>query len=184
MAAGPRQQHRSSSLAPQYASAPPRNARKSFETWPETASSLGQSATARQNRRRAIRSRSNWRLPAPSANATPTSSSPADARRGIRIACARRERPVEDQGHENVEGRWMREVVGAVVPPAHVAREEGLLLLKPRQQPAGLLEVSGVGDVLKFVEGTGEPGGRDECKASPEEQQQACDQDCAVHGLW
>ena len=78
----------------------------------------------------------------------------------------------------------MREVVGAVVPPAQVAREEGLLLLEPRHQAAGLLEVSGVGDVLKFVEGTGEPGGRDECKASPGEQQQACDQDCAVHGLW
>ena len=86
MAAGPRQQHRFSSLAPQYASAPPRNARESFETWPETASSLGQSATARQNRRSANRSRPNWRLAAPSAAATPTSNSPADARRGIRIA--------------------------------------------------------------------------------------------------
>ena len=78
----------------------------------------------------------------------------------------------------------MPEVVGAVVPPAQVARGKGPLLLEPRQQPAGLLEVSGVGDVLKLVEGTGEPVGRDERKASPGEQQEACDQDCAMHGLW
>src|SRR5215213_625617 len=75
----------------------------------------------------------------------------------------------------------MPEVVGAVVPPAQVAREEGPLLLKPRQQPAGLLEVSGVGDVLELVEGAGEPGHREDCKASPGEQQKACDRDCAEH---
>ena len=75
----------------------------------------------------------------------------------------------------------MPEVVEAVVPPAHVARREDLLLLKPRQQPAGLLKISGVGDVLEFVEGCGERGRHDELKASPGEQQETHDRNCAEH---